>query len=376
MADIQTQDQATILSNEVTAIQAASTTQLDFTVGSVLLAICQAVAGISLWLQGMILQLLTLTRAATSIGTDLDSWAADYGFLRLGGAAATGSVTFSRFSNVGQALVLPGTVVQTGDGSQPFTVTIDTTNSYWNVPKNAYVMANGVSSIAIPVQAQNVGTQGNVLANTITSIAQSLPGVDTVNNASAFINGIDTESDKDFRSRFVLYLNSLSKGTLAAIKSAIKGIQQGLTCTITENADYNATVDNGFFYAVIDDGSGTPSADLLNKATVAVDLVRGATIRYGVFAPIITTVNVSMSIHVSSAYNQSAVVGAVGTAITNALNAMTLQTSLFYTSVAGIAYSVPGVLNVTTVLVNSATSDIVVDQKHVIKAGSVTVNPF
>ena len=94
-----------IVSNIATAIQASASTALNFTAGSVLRAISEAVSGVVLWLQAIILQLLTLTRAATSVGADLDSWCADFGFFRLAARAATGQVTFSRFTATQQAVV-------------------------------------------------------------------------------------------------------------------------------------------------------------------------------------------------------------------------------------------------------------------------------
>lgn len=376
MANIETRDQATIVSNEVVAMQAASQTPLDFSAGSILLAAAQAVAAVALWLQGMILQLLTLTRALTSVGTDLDSWMGDFSFIRLPGVTATGTVTFSRFTTTGQALVPPGTLVQTADGTQVFAVLTDTSNPAWNAPLGAYVMGSSVGSVDVSVQARTAGSGGNVLAHTITTIGQSLAGVDTVDNAAAFTNALDAEKDADFRARFINYINSLSKATAAAIDAAINNVQQGLTETLTERQTYGGALQEGFFYAVVDDGSGDPPDALMDRVSTAVNAVRACGIQYAVFEPVITTVAVSMSIHVAAGYDSSTVAGAVGTALTNALNAKKLQESLTYTSVAGIAYSVPGVANVTSVLVNSGTSDITVDQQHVLKAGLVTVNTF
>ena len=74
-----------IVSNVATAMQASATAGLNFTKGKVLLAISEATAGVVLWLQAIILQLLTLTRAATSEDEDLDSWMADYGFFPAAG---------------------------------------------------------------------------------------------------------------------------------------------------------------------------------------------------------------------------------------------------------------------------------------------------
>src|SRR5579872_2048657 len=110
------------------AVQGAARQVLDLTVGSVLRAILEANAGLGLWLQWLILQVLQTTRAATSVGTDLDSFVGDFGLARLPASAAAGSVTFARFTPVAGALVPVGTVVRTSDGAQSFAVTADPTN--------------------------------------------------------------------------------------------------------------------------------------------------------------------------------------------------------------------------------------------------------
>ena len=58
---------------------------------------------------------------------------ADFGLTRLPAVAATGQVTFSRFTNTLQAVVPFGSLVQTADGSQKFTVVTDATNSGYNL---------------------------------------------------------------------------------------------------------------------------------------------------------------------------------------------------------------------------------------------------
>src|SRR5258708_7001734 len=123
MASLQTYRFSELVNNIATATQAACSSLVDFGVGSILRATAQAVAGVVLWLQAIILQTLTLTRASTSVGSDLDTFYADYGFERLGANASTGQVTLSRFSATQQALVTVGATVQTSDGTQTFAVT-------------------------------------------------------------------------------------------------------------------------------------------------------------------------------------------------------------------------------------------------------------
>lgn len=374
MAILQTQDFTTLVRNMVTAVQAGSTTLINLTVGSVLRAILESVAGVILWLQGLIVYVLTLTRAATSSGADLDSWMADYGLTRLAAVPATGQVTFARFTNTNQAVVPFNYLVQTGDGTQSFIVNVDATNAAYNATLGGYVLAAGVSSINVSVTAVNAGAQGNVLAGAISSISQPISGVDTVTNASAYTNGVNAETDAAFRIRFVLYLLSLSKATKTAIGSAIANIQQGLKYTLTENYDYNGTYDPGFFYVVIDDGTGYPSSTLQSTVGNAIDAVRAVGIRFAVFAPVVITATPTMVLTTAAGYVHATVVGLVTTALQNFINALPLGASLPYTQLASIAYGVPGVVNVSGVLLNSATSDLTATSQQVIKCGTPVVS--
>lgn len=374
MANLTTYSFSQLVSNFATSVQASASSLLDFTVGSVLRAIAQATAGVLLWLQAIILQLLTVTRASTSVGIDLDSWMADFSFTRLAAVAATGQVTFSRFTSSQQAVVPVGTGVQTSDGTQTFAIALDTTNSAYNAILNGYIINAGVSSVNVPVKAAVAGSRGNIQANTLTVITTPIPGVDTVNNSAAFSNGINAESDAAFLVRFALYIASLSKATKAAVGYAITSVQQGLNYTITENQDYGGGVDDGFFYVVVDDGTGSPSTPLLNAVGSAIEAVRGLTIRYAVFAPVVETANVVMSITTATGYTHATVVGAAGVALQNFINSLTLGTALPYTQLAAIAYSVPGVINVSGVTLNSGTSDLAATNQQVIKAGTITIS--
>lgn len=370
---IQTFTFSQLVNNIATAVQGSASALIDFTVGSVLRAIDEATSSVVLWLQAIILQTLTLTRAATSNGSDLDSWCADYGFTRLPAAASTGQVTFARFTAAQQAVVPVGATVQTSDGTQNFTVTLDATNSAYNSGLGGYVLPVNTASVNVPVQDAVAGSAGNVQAAAITVITTPIPGVDTVANAAAFTNGIDPESDAAFRVRFVAYLGSLSKATKAAVGYAVASVRQGLDYTITENYAYNGTYQPGNFYVVVDDGTGYPSSQLITNVGNAIEAVRGLTITYGVFAPEVLTANAAMTLTTAAGYTHATVVAAVTTALTNFINSLTLGASLPYTQLASIAYAVPGVVNVTGVTLNSGASDLTADANHKIVAGSVAV---
>jgi uncharacterized phage protein gp47/JayE len=373
MASLQTLAFTDIVRGAVTAIQASATKLLNFTTGSVLRAIVEAIAGVTLWLQGLVVYVLTLTRFATSVGADADSWAADFAFTREAAVPATGLVTFGRFTTTTQSVIPAGLILQSADGTQTFTVNADPANSAYSPSLKGYVMAPTVATLNVSVTAATPGSSGNVLANTITSMGQGVPGVDTVTNASAFTNGVDAESDTAFRARFVLYIAALSKATKAAIESAIEDVQQGLQYTIAENADYNGDYDPGSFFVVIDDGSGTPSSGLQDAVAAAVEQVRALGIRFAVFAPVVTTVNMSMTITEATGLDHATVVAAVGVALTNFINGLGLGNGLPYNQLAAVAFGVPGVINASAILLDSTTADIAGDPKVTLKAGSIAV---
>lgn len=366
---------AQLVSNQAAAIQARSSALIDFTIGSIMRAFIEATASVALWLEGLVAYVLTLTRAGTSQGTDLDSWMNDYGVIRLSSSFAAGTVTFARFSASVAGLVVIGTVVRTIDGSQSFTVTLDPSNPSYSSAQNGYILPIAVFSVTVPVKANIPGPNANVAAGSIGLIASAAPGVDTVTNAAALTGGATAESDAALRARFVTYIASLSKATEIAIGFAVSSLQLGAEYTILENTDTTGATVYGFFLVTVDDGTGTPSQSLLNAAGAAIENTRAAGIRYGILPPIIINVNVSFSVFIAPGYDQNATVGLAGNAVTSYINALAVGVSLNYSKIAQIAYeSSPGILNIENLLLNSGRIDVVATKRNVIKALTVSAS--
>ncbi len=370
-----TKDFSTIVSDMVTAIQGAAAVLVDLTIGSILRATVEANAAVVLWLQGLILQLLATTRAATSNATDLDSWVGDYGLTRLPAVAATGVVTFARFTPTLQAIIPVGALVQTADGTQQYTVMADATQTAYNAGLNAYVIAAGVTSCTATVQAVNAAAATNAAAGVINTLVQAISGVDTVTNALNFTNGADAESDGALRARFVTYVASLAKATKAAIGFAITSVQQGVDYVITENLSYGGTPTNDYFYVVVDDGTGTPSSSFLTAVSNAIDLVRPITSTFGVYAPVLVTANVAMTVTVGAGYTHGTVATTVQAALQAYINALTIGQPLTYSRLMQVAYDAsPGVVDVTLVTLNGGTADLAATSQQVIKSGTIVIS--
>ncbi|AXT46343.1 baseplate J/gp47 family protein [Chromobacterium rhizoryzae] len=373
--DLNIKDFSTLVRDQVTAIQARAAGMVDFSIGALTRAIVESNSSVVQWIQQLIVNLLATTRAATSSGADLDSWMADFSFYRLSAVQATGLVTFSRFTATNSALILIGSVVASSDGSQQYSVTIDTTNTLYNPSLNGYLVPSGTSSATVPVTANTAGSAGNAQVGTITVIVGSISGIDTVNNSGAFVNGVDEELDDAFRSRFVLWIASLSKSTKAAIGSAIMSLQQGVSYTLTENKDINGATVAGYFTAVIDDGSGNPSSTFLSSAANAIEAVRPFTVTYGVFGPQIVTANVSMTLTVDASVSKPTVISLVTAALQTYISGLKLGQLLPFTQIAAVAYGAsPYVQNVSSVTLNSGTSDLSATSRQVIRAGTINVS--
>lgn len=376
MATLPTKSQGTIVALIASGMQGAVSTFLNFAAGAVFLAIAQAYSGPALWLQSIGLAVAKLTRLATSFGSDADSFVADFGIItRLGAQAATGLCTFSRFTPGPSAPFIPvGSTVQTGDGTQQFTVTADPTNPAYSALTNGYTLPAQVASVILPVQAVNPGTQGNVAAGTISQIVSSLSGVDTVVNVAAFINGINQESDAAFKTRFQLAIASLSKGTETAIRAAIGSLEAGIQITIQENLDLNGNQDNGMVTIVIDDGSGNPSATLVAQCAAAADTVRCASIRYGVYGATTTLVSVNATITTGAAFVNETVVAQVVAAIAAQINSTGLGNGLDYFDIPIAARAVPGCTNISNYTLNGAAADLPGSPQNTFKAGVLTIS--
>ena len=375
MPNITTKDFGTLVSDMVTAIQGAASVLVDLTVGSILRAVVEANAAVVLWLEGLILTLLAVTRAATSNGTDLDSWVGDYGLTRLPALAATGNVTFSRFTPTNQAVILIGATVQTADGTQQYAVTLNASNSAYSALAGGYVIGAGISSVTVPVAAVTAGAAGNAAASMINTITQVIAGVDTVTNGLQFTNGADAETDTALRARFVAYINSLSKATKNAIQNAVAALGTSMATTLVENFNYAGAAQLGYFFVVVDDGTGSPPSGLLTAAWNAVDAVRPVGSTFGIYSPVVVTANVALTVTVNTGYDPVATKAAVQLALQTFINALTLGTSLQYTRILQVAYGASaGVNNVTAVTLNSGTSDLTVTNLQVIKYGTVTVS--
>lgn len=357
---------------------------LTFTKGSIFRALAEAQASVSLWLQGLILQLLTVTRLATSAGSDVDSFVADFGMTRLPGNPSSGFVTFSRATPTNPAVIPVGAVVQSADGTQNFTVYADPTNSAYSVNAGGtgiagFTIPAAVASLNVGVQNTVPGSFGNVQSGVITIIQTGISGVDTVTNAGPFTNGFNQESDAALKTRFVLFINSLSKGTEGALEYAVASIQQGMQSQLIENPP-PAPGQPPAVTLYVDDGSGAIPSTTLTAAQAAANAARAAGVSLAVYGATALLANINMTLTTAPGYVHNTVVAQVVAAIAAYINGLGLGATptlgqLSYLRLAQVAFDAsPGVIDVTAYTLQGLAVDLVPAAGQTIKSGTLVVN--
>lgn len=346
------------------SVQGACSSLIDLSVGSVLRAILEASASIALWLQYLLLQVLTMTRLATSTGADVDSWVQDFGVTRLSPTYASGTVTLSSFNPTAQGSVISnGATVRTSDGSQSFIVV-----------GGPYQRAVGDTSITILVQAVAAGTVGNVQSGVVTVLGTAIAGIDTVTNLNAFSGGQAAESDAALRLRFVDFINTRSLATEQALAVAIVSVQQDLTFSIQENLTAGGMFLPGNVHVIVDDGTGTPSSTLLASVAAALDPVRPVGTSISLAGPTVLTATIGLTLTIGASVDNGIVQTAINAALTTYINSLGVGTALRISRLAGLCYDTDSnVMNVQNVIVNTDDVDIGGQAGSVVRAGSINI---
>jgi len=163
--------------------------------------------------------LIRLAFPATSAGDFLDMIYARNGVFRKEGEYATTTVLFDLREELDfDAVIEAGTEVGT-DEAITFHVTKDVT-----IPK-------GETSQYGFVQCNEIGTIGNVLAGTITNVFTDLSFDLTVINEYPLTDGVDRESDEDFKARARdLAFNNISVGTDLWVERVAKSLVDDAIC--------------------------------------------------------------------------------------------------------------------------------------------------
>lgn len=315
-------------------------------------------------------QIINLFFVLTASGEYLDRRVAERGLTRIQGTKATGYITASRSTPAPFGQLIPkGTTFETEDRSVQVVTTSDAT------------LAQGQTSVIIPVDAAAVGKAGNLQAGTVlkqVGVAVSL--IETVTVAApGLAGGTDTESDSDLRNRYltVIRLPGTSGNKADYIKWALEVAGVG-----------------GVYVQPLWNGRGTVKLYLLGTdktpaSQAVVDAVQayidpdpalgegkapiGATVTC-VAAPAVN-IDVSATVVLDGSKTLAEVQAAFEAALIDYLKeiAFSDDTTVRYSRIGSLLLDTQGVTDYSNLLVNGGTANITVGAGGVAVKGTVTL---
>lgn len=241
----------------------------------------------------------------------------------------------------------------------------------------------GATSVSLTIEAERVGSSYNVGPGQITLAANLRPPIGSTISNEAILTGGDGESDEERAARFLLYIQSISRGTSFSVRYAAGTAK--VRNYIGEVVEYVTRVDlvetPGFVQVYIYGSDAVPSTDLIAAVMLLMDgyYDRGA----GAYVPgyrpigvdvavlpmteqlISLTVSVVLAAGYTLAEVSESVEAAVGAAISDTLAGQTL----FVDALRNAALTVPGVAQALV----STTTNTLCPANIVFKPGTIVV---
>jgi len=361
----QIKDFASIVAGEINHARSVTEKITDFAPGSVARTLMEAPA---VEIEELYMQMFLGLRDAIPVATFLS-----FGFDLLQPTFANGYVSISAASARTADTTIPlGTAFTTNDG-RTYTSTL------------AVVWHTGTSIVQIPVRSTVAGLIGNAAAGVVVNSTSFGSGY-TVSN-SAITNGRDTETSAEREARFAEFVQSLSRGTVAAClyaakQSIVSSGSAGVTEYVTRSSIFE---DAGHVRIYLYSNLGVPSAGLLSDGQSRIDGshaentqtitpgFRAAGVRVDVLAMSERSVPLSIRVSMAPGYALGAgVTQAMGDIFAGEIVAVQPNTTLYLGSLVEALLAVPGVAAIVPV----TSSNIVCGVGEALIPGALTVTPL
>jgi uncharacterized phage protein gp47/JayE len=270
--------------------------------GSQLAAIFYAERAALMQQSGQLQYGVYISRLANCVGSDVDSYVAQFGITRLSATYATGQVICTTNSPVTIPIVVPvGAQFGTDDGLV-YVVVADPSNEAYSQSSGGYVISptgsSTPSTVSVTVQCTTPGTIGNAQPNQITLFILgpiNTIGIGSVNNTATVAGAIDTESDAALKARFqATFAGGSDGGTPLEILALVLGLEANLTVSVADNNNAG-TADDGWYTVVVNTIGATVATpeQLLQAVQAAVLENNTAGTSFVVMGSTVTDVNIT-----------------------------------------------------------------------------------
>jgi uncharacterized phage protein gp47/JayE len=178
--------------------------------------------------------------ASTLTTEQMDDIASNYNKTRLLATTSTGEVTF-RTKTKPTSTITIGNIDGSG-GVSVLTKTLDdgsilgfeTTATVYFTTSTAYNSSTGYYEVVAPIESTGTGTKYNISVGSITTLATSISGVNSVYNAISTSGATDDETNEELAARITVYFNGSSKVNAAGYKTIALDVSGVKSCNVVD----------------------------------------------------------------------------------------------------------------------------------------------
>lgn len=313
--------------------------------------------------QQVVYNTLQLMHPQFATGIFLDLHGQSVGVFRLPATLATGEVTFQGTEGT---TIPQGTIVSTVASEDSPSVQFVTTE---------WATIDETGQVTVPIQAIEAGTVGNVPAGAIQVLVSTVSGVTAVTNEEATTGGTEEEDDEAYRFRI---MNRNQNKSLSGAKRdyerwamevpGVGGVK------VLPEADGPGTVK-----ILVVDANGQPANQTIIEAVQQHIAPNG---RSGdglapigalvtVAAPVVRSIDISVTLQLESGYDLPGVVQAIKDALTQYFIGVGINGMIRYHEVGAIVIGTDGVLDYSGLQVDGGTTNIQLGENEMAEVGMV-----
>jgi uncharacterized phage protein gp47/JayE len=367
----QIKDFTSIVASMTNWMKATQQKVTDFNVGSVARTLVEAPA---IEIDELYQQMLIGLKEAIPV-----SVYNSFDFVAITQLPATGLVRVSVTSSTSPITIPAGTTFSLVTSGVTFT------------SNNDVVIAAGSTYADVLVTCSAAGTIGNIAAGQSFTVEPAVNGLQSAQNLAAFINGVDTETDQDRKSRFNAFIAALPRGTVAAIKYGLQlAYLQDAAGNITERVASSSIVepwvaDNTQPIALVNcyihNGSGATSGDLVNRARqviygyydqngIAVPGWKAAGVKVNIFAATETAIGVSGVITAAAGYDKPKLIAQAQQAVYTYILSLSIGAPVIVSEIIALVMGIEGVTNFA---LSAPSADVTADFQTKLMPGAIAL---
>lgn len=360
-----------IAASMINHMKGTQTELTDFSVGSVARTMVEAPAiEIDEFYQQMVNGLTEAIPVATY---------RSFNFNNLDAVSASGIIVLNIAAQATDVLIPATTVFSFSGGSTGYSSLADVIISAGNTTAN------------VLCAAVTAGTVGNIARDQIFTVAPLPNGFVSATNPRAFSNGSDAETPDQMKQRFINYVSTLQRGTIAAIEYGLgtariydsSGIQiEGVaSAKVIEPYVLDNTQPTGFVNGYIHNGVGSTTSDLVAEAQKIVDGYvdgsgnkvpgyKAAGVVVVVAAATEVPLNVTGAITTDTGYVHSDLVAQAASIITNYISSLGIGGTFIWAEAIALIMNIPGISNFS---LTAPTADVASTNSQKLVPGTVVI---